>query len=548
MAEITTTQTMGNKTITTTINTAARGPAGSDASVTAANIAAALPAATAEQEISIRASIKSANSIPELFDDFTIRANGTVYQDGSLPIIGTAYQMIGAQATATVGNTTVAPVVTAGGFTTGETYIITTVGTTNFTLIGASASTVGVIFTATGAGAGTGTATPWEPALLPDTNSLYYLDCTLDGIVRNFAVEYVHKAISGGTGLVQSGIVLGISQAGVIASNLIHIRLNRNSVYVDTGSPGSFSSIYSWVSPNRSGLASMPLGFPTVSRIEIHHDTLLIYHEGHTHTVKHADIASYNGSHVFVECTSVAATMNAQVGILRLLGNAPNGSFPTDSIFESLVHGSPRFPGRAWIGTTDFTWLTGSTPTTVDNYGVATPGAMLTNKGYFCYPEANTAFYPVELVTTPVSTEISCAAGTDQTLSSMNIFDFAWAVGKGMEYVIYGVTAANANTKRIKLRNFAFGDIAGLGAGVVFDSEDFTDNAKPFRLKMKKRRLTSHGHVWFFEWQVGSGTPVISHALNVGFAGSAATLSFLTTATSAGDMKFYDAHGRFNYF
>jgi hypothetical protein len=42
MAEITTTQTMGNKTITTTINTAARGPAGSDANVTQANMEAAI--------------------------------------------------------------------------------------------------------------------------------------------------------------------------------------------------------------------------------------------------------------------------------------------------------------------------------------------------------------------------------------------------------------------------------------------------------------------------------------------------------------------------
>jgi lysophospholipase L1-like esterase len=42
----------------------------------------------------------------------------------------------------------------------GVAYTIAAVGTTNFTLIGASANTVGVAFTATGAGSGTGTATP----------------------------------------------------------------------------------------------------------------------------------------------------------------------------------------------------------------------------------------------------------------------------------------------------------------------------------------------------------------------------------------------------
>jgi len=49
--------------------------------------------------------------------------------------------------------------VSAGSFVTGATYAILVVGTTSFTSIGASANTVGVVFTATGAGSGTGTAT-----------------------------------------------------------------------------------------------------------------------------------------------------------------------------------------------------------------------------------------------------------------------------------------------------------------------------------------------------------------------------------------------------
>jgi len=50
------------------------------------------------------------------------------------------------------------PIVTSGNFSIGLTYQIVSVGTTNFTLIGASANTVGVVFVATGAGVGTGTA------------------------------------------------------------------------------------------------------------------------------------------------------------------------------------------------------------------------------------------------------------------------------------------------------------------------------------------------------------------------------------------------------
>jgi hypothetical protein len=49
-------------------------------------------------------------------------------------------------------------IVSAGSFVSGTSYVIQTLGTTDFTLIGASSNTVGVTFTATGIGSGTGTA------------------------------------------------------------------------------------------------------------------------------------------------------------------------------------------------------------------------------------------------------------------------------------------------------------------------------------------------------------------------------------------------------
>lgn len=49
--------------------------------------------------------------------------------------------------------------VNAGDFVTGTTYTIATIGSTNFTLIGAASNTVGLGFVATGPGTGTGTAT-----------------------------------------------------------------------------------------------------------------------------------------------------------------------------------------------------------------------------------------------------------------------------------------------------------------------------------------------------------------------------------------------------
>jgi hypothetical protein len=49
--------------------------------------------------------------------------------------------------------------VTAGSFLVGVQYTIESIGTTDFTLIGASSNTIGVTFQATGVGSGTGTAT-----------------------------------------------------------------------------------------------------------------------------------------------------------------------------------------------------------------------------------------------------------------------------------------------------------------------------------------------------------------------------------------------------
>ncbi len=64
--------------------------------------------------------------------------------------------------------------VIAGAFVVGTTYEIMVIGTTDFTLIGAAANTVGLTFTATGVGTGTGTA-----AELPDPDT----DDTVDYVV-----------------------------------------------------------------------------------------------------------------------------------------------------------------------------------------------------------------------------------------------------------------------------------------------------------------------------------------------------------------------------
>lgn len=82
----------------------------------------------------------------------------TVTTIGTATISGDTTAAVGATKAYTVSYTGKPAATAAGSFITGQTYQIVSVGTTNFTAIGASANTVGVVFTATGAGTGTGTA------------------------------------------------------------------------------------------------------------------------------------------------------------------------------------------------------------------------------------------------------------------------------------------------------------------------------------------------------------------------------------------------------
>jgi hypothetical protein len=84
----------------------------------------------------------------------TLKANNLLVGNGT-----SAPSVIPAGTTGNVLTSSGTSTVTAGSFAVGTEYTIATVGTTDFTAIGAASSTVGVVFTATGVGTGTGTAT-----------------------------------------------------------------------------------------------------------------------------------------------------------------------------------------------------------------------------------------------------------------------------------------------------------------------------------------------------------------------------------------------------
>ena len=95
--------------------------------------------------------------------------------------------------------TKVNPVVQAGSFVQGDTYAILSIGTTDFTKIGASSNTVGILFTATANGYGTGTAA------IPTNES-----GVADSYGTGFAVGANHILVGAPNGIdrsLQSGLV-----------------------------------------------------------------------------------------------------------------------------------------------------------------------------------------------------------------------------------------------------------------------------------------------------------------------------------------------------
>jgi len=109
----------------------------------------------------VQTGIDSAEYFDATYNDYTLQVDSSIYNMATSP-----YGFM--------------PIYVAGNFSVGVSYKIEAVGTTNFIAIGASANTVGVIFTATGAGTGTGYATEQivneavRDAFLRLTQSVYF--------------------------------------------------------------------------------------------------------------------------------------------------------------------------------------------------------------------------------------------------------------------------------------------------------------------------------------------------------------------------------------
>lgn len=125
--------------------------------------------------------------------------------------------------------------VNAGAFTVGATYLITAIGTTDFTAIGAAANVTGIHFIATGPGAGTGTAkfSRYISARLQDTVTVKDFGAVGNGVADDTVA--IQAALNSGAGAVYipSG-TYRVSTLSARANTLIYGNGN-SSVLAATG-------------------------------------------------------------------------------------------------------------------------------------------------------------------------------------------------------------------------------------------------------------------------------------------------------------------------
>jgi hypothetical protein len=112
--------------------------------------------------------------------------------------------------------------VNAGSLTIGGVYYIASIGTTNWTLIGAASNTVGLQFVATGVGAGTGTVSNWPASW--DTLKISRVSINMAGASTNSCV-YLNPNSST---TMNTGIIDGVVGKQVVAGDYITVGSARS--------------------------------------------------------------------------------------------------------------------------------------------------------------------------------------------------------------------------------------------------------------------------------------------------------------------------------
>jgi hypothetical protein len=155
------------------------------------------------------------------------------------------------------------PAILATALVATNTYIITSIGSTDFTLIGAASNTVGLAFTATGAGTGSGTA------------SLYGVSAADTGTTYQYANRYNFYASGTAPNSFAGGLSVGItSNSGGLAlsaTNAAFFRAGSTGVtYTDIISSGTVSNASASIfSPGTAFAARLATTYTTAATVYI---------------------------------------------------------------------------------------------------------------------------------------------------------------------------------------------------------------------------------------------------------------------------------------
>ena len=122
--------------------------------------------------------------------------------------------------------------VTAGAFIVGQSYLITSVGTTNFVAIGASSNATGIYFIATGAGSGTGTAKTSRSVQSKLQESVSVLDFGAKGDGTTDDTTAIQAALSSGNNIYFPQGTYVISSALIPVSNQTISGAGMNSTFI----------------------------------------------------------------------------------------------------------------------------------------------------------------------------------------------------------------------------------------------------------------------------------------------------------------------------
>lgn len=237
----------------------------------------------------------------------------------------------------------------ATALTIGTVYKIASVGSTDFTLVGASANTVGVVFTATGVGTGTGTVTYSKilPASTIVVGKLYQIntkgssDFTTVGSANNtVGTIFIATGIPTGDGTVIE--ITDFTKVGATKVNAGSFIIGKKYIIFDLGNT-SFTSIGAGANTVGTIFTATGPGTGTGTAITVDFTaTGTTTGTGTVSSVSAMNTATYNNLITIGE------------GVCEALGNSPPSTYV------------PIDPAGVWARTS----LDSTTPCVAENYGI----------------------------------------------------------------------------------------------------------------------------------------------------------------------------------